>query len=568
RGSHTKVRSVSDLRVDSWSETVTVNTPPPGQAGLARAFAPEEPAPHALEGDLALLRGDHAHAETAYRTALATDPRLTPGHPPAPDPVHSPAAHPPASGPARPPALGLSPSSTGHQVAGPVAGEWPGDAVRARARVNLGLALLRWDRPRAHHDPAWPVDPRETGRARRALEVWSRQARLLAALATIGVAATAQAADLALQAKLGGLVALVLLAALTVRQARRIRVWPRVPAMMGRDPWLGTEVVSAAVSVAAYAAWLGLTAAPGVPPWLDPVWAGLAAIAVLGWPAHAALRALAGTWRGHPVRALEQFTAVDGERTARRNTGVTLWILLGRTWSVLVPLACGALAVEPRAALAAVAVPYPLLRCYRRARHGGEDGWLRAAVVLLVLAAAGCAAGALLDWTAQGGTGPASGDGAAWAWRAGMAALGLVAVVFAVRAGRAWWRGGPGPWRSSLLMCDLPAGDEPSVPLGQEARQALAYARNVVLSFADPLGPRTVGAAASIGPAGELRLVAEAGAGEAVEADPRVAVFAAGPSPRRRWVEVRGVAVAGPGLLRVTPKQVLTGEFPGRHQRG
>ncbi|MEV0151242.1 MULTISPECIES: hypothetical protein [unclassified Nonomuraea] len=31
RGSHTKVRSVSDLRVDSWSETVTVNTPPPGQ---------------------------------------------------------------------------------------------------------------------------------------------------------------------------------------------------------------------------------------------------------------------------------------------------------------------------------------------------------------------------------------------------------------------------------------------------------------------------------------------------------------------------------------------------------
>ncbi|MDR8411517.1 hypothetical protein MTP10_22615 [Nonomuraea sp. 3-1Str] len=501
-----------------------------GQAGLARAFAPEEPAPHALEGDLALLRGDHAHATTAYRTALATATAISTD---------------PGPGP------------------GPSSGERPGDAVRARVRVNLGLALLRWDRPRAHHDPAWPVDPRETGRARRALEVWSRQARLLAALATIGVAAAAQAADLALQAKLGGLVALALLAVLTVRQARRIRVWPLVPAMMGRDPWLGTEVVSAAVSVAAYAAWLGLTAAPGVPPWLDPVWAGLAAVAVLGWPAHAALRALAGTWRGHPVRALEQFAAVDGERTARRNAGVTLWILLGRTWSVLAPLACAAVAVEPRAALAAVAVPYPLLRCYRRARHGGEDGWLRAAVVLLVLAAAGCAAGALLEWSAQDRT-----AGAAWAWRVGMAALGLVAVAFAVRAGRAWWRGGPGPWRSSLLMCDLPAGDEPSVPLGLEARQALAYARNVVLSFADPLGPRTVGAAASIGPAGELRLVAEAGAGEAVEADPRVAVFAAGPSPRRRWVEVRGVAVAAPGLLRVTPKQVLTGEFPGRHQRG
>ncbi|MEV0203075.1 hypothetical protein, partial [Nonomuraea sp. NPDC050691] len=385
------------------------------QAGLARSFAPEQPAVHVLEGDLALLRGDHADAGAAYRTALAPHPA---------------AALPEVSGPS---AVPMPPQDSGDsrdsgdpRDSGDVgdSGADEGEAARVRARVNLGLALLRWDRPRAHHDPSWPVDPRETGRARRALEVWARQARLLVAVATLGVAVAAYTAGLAFQAELGGLAALGLLAVLTARQARRVRVWPRVPAMLGRDPWLGTEVVSAAVSVAAYAAWLALTALPGVPPRLDPVWAGLAAIAVLGWPAHAALRALAGTWRGRPVRALEQFAAADGgrtargkaedrgrtarrkaeegERTARRNAGVTLWILAGRTWSVLVPLVLGALAVEPRAALAAAAVPYPLLRCYRRVRHR-EDGWLRAAVVLLAVAAAGCAAGALLGWTARGG---------------------------------------------------------------------------------------------------------------------------------------------------------------------
>lgn len=76
-----------------------------------------------------------------------------------------------------------------------------------------------------------------------------------------------------------------------------------------------------------------------------------------------------------------------------------------------------------------------------------------------------------------------------------------------------------------------------------------------------------VGAATSVGPAGDLRVVVEDEAWQAVEADPRVAVFAADPERGRHWVEVRGIAVAGPGSLRVTPKQVLVGEFPGRHQR-
>nr|BFE81918.1 hypothetical protein GCM10020093_045190 [Planobispora longispora] len=105
------------------------------QAARAARYAPEEPDPHVLVGDLSLLRGDYAQARTAYRHAL----RRRDDHP--------------------------------------------------GARINLGLALLRWERSRGHHDPAWPVDPRETGRARRALEVWSRQVRLLLAVALLGIAA-------------------------------------------------------------------------------------------------------------------------------------------------------------------------------------------------------------------------------------------------------------------------------------------------------------------------------------------------------------------------------------------
>ncbi|MGP4097350.1 tetratricopeptide repeat protein [Nonomuraea sp. KM90] len=473
-----------------WAEAVE-------HATLARKFAPEEPGPEVMLGDLALLRGEHARAERSYRTALALDPD---------DP---------------------------------------------QARVNLGLALLRWDRPRPHHDPAWPVDPRDTGRARRALEVWSRQVRLVVAVATVAVAACALFLDWGVQAQIGGFAVLVLLVPLTVRQARRVGVWAYARAMLCRDPWLGVSVASAALAVAAYAAWLLLGAVPALPSSLDPVWAGLAGIVVLGWPALAAVRALAETWRGRPLLALAE-TVRATERTARRNAGVTLWIVLGRTWSVLVALAGGALVLEPRAALAALAVPYPMVRGYLRARRGG-DRWLATATGLVVLAAAACATGGLL--------------GSVWAWRTGLGALGAAAVVFAARAVRSWWRGGPGPWRASLLMCDLPMGAQPSVTLDSEVRQTFSYARSIVLSYGDALGPRVAGAVASVTSSGELRLIAETEAWEAIEEDPRVAVFATDPLQRRFWVEVRGIALADSDVLRVTPKQVLVGEFPGRHQR-
>ncbi|WP_371825918.1 tetratricopeptide repeat protein [Nonomuraea turcica] len=474
-----------------WREAVE-------HAELARKFAPEEPDPEVMLGDLALLRGDHAEAGRSYLAALAADP--------------------------------------GHR----------------QARVNLALSLLRWDRPRPHHDPAWPVDPRDTGRARRALEVWSRQSRLLVAVATVAVAVSALLFDLGAQAQLAGFAVLVLLVPLTVGQARRVRLWSYVPAMFGRDPWLGAGVVSAAVSVLAFAAWLLLGAMPAVPSSFDPVWAGLAGIVVLGWPALAAVRALTEAWRGRPLAALEQSLLAGADRTARRNTGVTLWILLCRTWSILVPVVCGALAVEPRAAVAALAVPYPMVRGYLRARYR-DDAWLAAATGFVVLGAAACAAGGALA--------------SAWAWRIGLGALGAAMAVFAARALRAWWRGGPGPWRASLIMSDPPMGAAPSIVLTPEVRQTFSYARSIVLSYGDQLGPRVVGAAASVTSTGELRLIAETEAWEAIEADPRVAVFAADPLQRRFWVEVRGIALPDSDILRVTPKEVLVGEFPGRHQR-
>ncbi|WP_176728573.1 tetratricopeptide repeat protein [Planobispora rosea] len=120
------------------------------QAARAARYAPEEPDPHVLVGDLSLLRGDYAQARTAYRHAL----RRLDDHP--------------------------------------------------GARINLGLAMLRWERPRRHHDPAWPVDPRETGRARRALEVWSRQVRVLLAVALLAVAAAAFGPALVAAAGAGG----------------------------------------------------------------------------------------------------------------------------------------------------------------------------------------------------------------------------------------------------------------------------------------------------------------------------------------------------------------------------
>ncbi|MEV0619194.1 hypothetical protein AB0I81_38165 [Nonomuraea sp. NPDC050404] len=473
-------------------------------ATLAAKFAPEEPRPQVLLGDLALLRGEHARAARAYRAALAID---------------------------------------------------PGDP---QARVNLGLALLRWDPPRPHHDPAWPIDPRETGRARRALEVWSRQVRLLLAVATLAVAAGALLLDWGAQAQLGGLAVLVLLAPLTVRQARRVGVWPYARAMLTRDPWLGVSVASAALSVLAFAFWLLLGVVSGPPSSSGPVWAGLAAILVLGWPALAAVRMLAEAWRGRPLRALAETERAlkagspEAARAARRNAGVTLWIVLGRTWSVLAALLGGALVVEPGAAVAAVAVPYPMVRGYLRARHRG-DRWLATATGLVVSASVACAAGGLLH--------------SAWAWRIGLGALAAALVVFGAHALRTWWRGGPGPWRSRLLMSDLPMGAEPSVALNPEVRQTFSYARSIVLSYGDALGPRVAGAVASVTSSGELRLIAETQAWEAIEEDPRVAVFATDPLQRRFWVEVRGVASADADVLRITPKQVLVGEFPGRLAR-
>ncbi len=523
------------------------------QAALAVRFAPEEPDTHALAADLDLLRAEHAEAERGYREALRLDPR------------------------------------------------------HAGARVNLGLTLLRWQRSRIHHDPAWPIDPRETGQARRTLEVWSRQTRLLVAVATTAIAVAALVLDRGPQAELAGLAVLALLAGLTVRQARRVRAWAWVPSMLGRDPWFGAAVASGVVAVAAFTGWLALASAPaeimvvpGLPsgglPWIGLLWAGLGGLAVLGWPVLAAVRSLAETWRGRPLRALEQFRQVIGERTApreagldtvertalrdaderdagldtrertasrdadlgaaertaSRNAGVTLWILLGRTWSVLVPVACAALVVEPRAAVVTLAVPYPMLRAWRATRYGG-DHWLTAAAALAVLAAAGCSAGGVL--------------GLVWGWRLGFAALGAVVVVFALRTARTWWKGVPGPWRASLIMCEPPLGTGPTVVLTSRAKQAFAYARTVVLSYGDPLGPRVTGAVATVTASGEIKVIAQGQVWEAIEADPRVSVFATDPLQRRFWVEVRGVALAGADVLRVTPKQVLVGEFPGRHQR-
>ncbi|GAA0850329.1 hypothetical protein GCM10009525_74330 [Streptosporangium amethystogenes subsp. fukuiense] len=47
-----------------------------------------------------------------------------------------------------------------------------------------------------------------------------------------------------------------------------------------------------------------------------------------------------------------------------------------------------------------------------------------------------------------------------------------------------------------------------------------------------------------------------------------MAVFVADPQGRGLWAEVRGIAIGDTesDLLRITPKQVVVGEYPGRHQ--
>ncbi|MEV7010320.1 hypothetical protein [Streptosporangium sp. NPDC051022] len=497
------------------------------QAARAARYAPEEPDPHVLVGDLALLRGEHRRAETAYRAAL----RIMDDHP--------------------------------------------------GARINLGLALLRWRRPLGHHDPAWPIDPRETGRARHAVELWSRQVRALLAVALAAVVAVAFGTGLTSEAAIGGAAVPPAVLVITLRQGRRVRLWPYVPRMLARDPWLAVSVVAAVVTVAAYTVAVAalprevLPLTPGSPPggW----WAWPAGLVLLNGAILLVLRMPVEAWRGRPVRALAEFAAAHRDRTARRNITVTLWLVAGRAWSALAALALAvALLDEPRPALAALAVPAALV--WTRARGGlarcldqvlAADRWLVTARALLLAASvslAGTAAVAFCGLPATMGE---------WAWWTGTAALAALVAVFAVRSARAWWRGVPGPWRSSLIMCEscghrLPGDAEAPVGLSAEIRRAFTYARGVVLAYADPTGPRAlaVGAVSSIGPGGELRLIAADDAWEAAERDPRVAVFVADPMERRFWAEVRGIAIGDTetDVLRVTPKQVVVAEYPGRHQ--
>ena len=499
------------------------------QAARAVRYAPEEPDPHVLAGDLALLRGEYPGARVAYREAL----RRLPDHP--------------------------------------------------GARINLGLTWLRWERPRAHHDPAWPVDPRETGRARRALETWSRQTRVLLAAALVVVCATEFGAGLVTVARVGAGLVLLAVLVITLRQAHRVRLWWYVPGMLARDLWLGTSVLITLVVVAAYVAAVATLPAE-VPPLLagsptrapEVIWAALAGLVLLNGAVLLVLRVLVEAWRGRPVRALTEFAAVGADRTARRNVDVTLWLVAGRVWSAPVAVVLAAAVMDERRwALAALAVPLALGWAYGRTgpalglgRVLAADRWL--AVALALPAAASLLLGAAAAVTTIG-LAPAG----EWAWRAGTALPVVPPAVFATRSVRAWWRGAPGPWRASLVMCDgcggrLPGDASPPVGLSEEVRAAFTHAREVVLAYTDPGGPRAlaVGAVSSVGPSGELRLIAASDAWEAAERDPRVAVFVADPRGRRFWAEVRGIAIgdAEAGLLRITPKQVVVGEYPGRHQ--
>ncbi|WP_250563143.1 CHAT domain-containing protein [Sphaerisporangium fuscum] len=512
------------------------------QARQAVRFAPEQPDPHVLIGDLALLRGDHQQAAAAYRAALRRD------------------------------------------------ADHPG------ARINLGLTFLKWERSRDHHDPIWTVDPRETGTARRALSSWSRQVRLVLALALVAAAVIAFWYGMRAQARAGGGVVLVVVLAITVRQARRVTVWRHVPGMLARDLWLCVSVSLALLVIVAYTAALATlpswsladavvplvadAATPVLFRWDEIVggfWAGLLGLVLFNGPAVVVLRSFAEAWQGSPVRALAEFTAVPPERVARRDTTVTLWIVAARLWFLLALLAVLPLvAGEGRAALAGACVPAAML--YVRGRGGlrtrlrpilRSDLWLAAAVAFLLLASAALTVAGVVP-----ALGLPAGIGSR-AWWTVTAALLLVATAFAGRATRAWWRGSAGPWRASLILCEgcgprLPGEVSPSVALSPEVRRAFTYSRGVVLSYADAAGPRTlaVGAVTSVSGSGELRLIAAEEAWAAAERDPRVAVFVADPVERRFWAEVRGIALPDPAedVLRVTPKHVLVGEYPGRHE--
>ncbi|MEU8273077.1 hypothetical protein ACFYOK_15995 [Microbispora bryophytorum] len=567
------------------------------EARRAVRFAPDEPDPHVLCGDLALLRGDHDGAARAYGAAL----RRRRDHPAA----------------------------------------W----------VNLGLTLLRWRRPRDHHDPAWEADPRETGRARRALETWSRQVRVILAIAAAAICAAVVLAGLGLvpsmhgEVRIGGALALAAVLVVCVRQAARVGAWAYVPGMLRRDLRLAMSVALGLLAPAAYVAGLATLPEPrpGALQEVGEVWAGAIGLVLLNPAAALAVRLLAETWRGRPLAALRRFAAAlpvppapsappvppappappvsplprvatvrparpvrpvrvrpmrsvfpgsrvsrvsrmsrvpsvplgpgaadrnrtaAADRAATRDIAVAFWIVAARAWQaaaalMLVPNAAGV----PLAAVACLAVPAVLLRARTTGAPRPHDRWLAAALTAPGVAAL-CAAGAGVA-TALAGPDPA----VVALWRCAWGALALGAAAFAVRATRAWWRGGPGPWRASLVPSEsrgrwIPGDLTPSAGLSEEVRHAAAYSRNVVLACTGADGPRAlaVSAVTSVTPAGDFRLIAGDEAWEAVRRDPRVVLFVGDP---RFWAEVRGVAVPDDDVLRVTPRQVLMREYPGRHQ--
>jgi hypothetical protein len=526
------LRRVSGHWREAWAEART-----------AVRFAPEEADPHVLTGDLALLRGEHARAARAYEAALSR--------------------------------------SRDHPV----------------ARINLGLTLLRWERPRGHHDPAWEADPRDTGRARHAIVMWSRQVRVLLALALTAVSVAGLGFDLRREAQIGGAAVLAAVLAITIRQAGRVRAWPYVVPMMGRDLRLSMSVSVGLLVVAAYVAGVATlpdAAATALRRPEDGVWAGALGLVLFNGPAVALTRLIVETWRGRLVPALTQFAAASDDRTALRDIDVTLWLVVGRAWwlaglAVLLPPLTG----EPLTAVVALAVPVALLYGRSRVVRGTgsrglplrailrADRWLAIALSALLVGVAGLVVAGAVSGTAEilGGsvagarpqpdTGP-SATVARGALLGALVALAIVAVAFAARAARAWWRGGPGPLRSSLVMSDARAagisGDtSPSTGLSDDVRHAATFSRSVVLAYTEPGGPRAlaVSAVTSVSASGEFRLITGDEAWDAVERDPRVVLYVGDP---RFWAEVRGVAVPDDDVLRVTPRHVLMREYPGRHQ--
>nr|WP_204041270.1 hypothetical protein [Acrocarpospora phusangensis] len=467
------------------------------EAAKAVRYAPEEPGPHALSGDLALARGDHRRAATAYRAALRRDP----GH-------------------------------TG-------------------ARVNLGLTYLGWEPAGRHHDPAWETDPAETGQTRQALLVWSWQVRILLAVALTAVAVAAQVFDLHLQAQIGGALVLGAVLALTLRQIGGIRTWSYVPAMLGRDLWLSVAVSVAFFSIAGYVVGLATLPEPGDTGW---VWPGALGLVLFNPVGVVLLWLLVEAWRGRPVKALTEFAHASANRVARRNMDVALWIIAGRAWWGL--LALSVLPV-PRLALAALAVPVAMVLVGRKTNPRGvvrRDRWLVVALAFLVASSVSLAVGGVVPSMDR-------------AWLGAWLALTAAALAFCARAVRARFRGTPGPWRAALTRVELPTGDiSPSSDLTDEVRHAVTFSRSVVLSYTGPDGPRSVAVSAvtSVSRSGELRVIAGDEAWEAVERDPRVAIFVGDP---RFWAEVRGVAIADNDVLRITPRDVMVREYPGRQAR-